>query len=321
MSGPSTDSQPGVVIASCLGLVALVLGGGAVAGLVGLELPEPANSMVHSLLWVVLSVVATVLLWRGKISARLRRWWMLGVVLVLGVLMGVMPNAMGSFTHGIFGLLTSGLVFNDYLIGATIVTVVMVLSTRMVCGWACHLGALQELLFRLNRHRQDRRGVLRQVKLPFALTFTVRAVVFVVFIVVAISCAVDLSLPLDPHRLYRLTTMATLPAVITLALTLALSPFVYRPWCHLACPLGLLGWLMERVALLRVRVDRGACDDCRTCVAVCPSDAMAGILDGKRLRPDCWSCGACIDGCPADAVRFRPCWSPSGDDAASHTSS
>ena len=230
---------------------------------------------------------------------------MVGVVAVIGVLMGVQPNAMGSFTHGLFGLLDGGLVFNDYLIGAAVVTVVMVIASKMVCGWACHLGALQELLFRVNRDPKDRRGILRQVKLPFALTMTLRVIVFVVFVAVAVGWAVDISLPWDPHRLFRLGTMATVPAVFILALTLALSPFVYRPWCQLACPLGLLGWPMERIAVLRIRVDHETCNDCRSCVDACPCTAMEGILDGKRFRADCWSCGTCIERCPTDSIRFR----------------
>jgi len=283
--------------------VAAVLGAGAVAGLFGLELPEPANSMIHSLMWFALAVVAAVVLRRKRVSPRFRIWWMVGVVGVIGVLMGVRPNAMGAFTHGISGLIVDG-VFSDYMIGMGVVTVVMLILSKMVCGWACHLGALQELLFRLNRNKKDRRGIFRQVKLPFALTMTVRVVIFLFFIVVAVFWASDISFAYDPHRLYRLTSMATAPALVTLTLTILLSPFVYRPWCQLACPLGLLSWIMERFALLRVNVDRSTCKNCRACVKACPCGAMEGIIDGKLVRPDCWSCGTCIDRCPTGSVRF-----------------
>ena len=116
--------------------------------------------------------------------------------------------------------------------------------------------------------------------------------------------ASDISLPYDPHRLYRLTTMATVPALFTMAATLALSPFVYRPWCQLACPLGLLGWLMERVAILHIRVDRGTCNECRSCASACPCTAMEDILDRKPIKADCWSCGTCVERCPTGSIRF-----------------
>lgn len=122
--------------------------------------------------------------------------------------------------------------------------------------------------------------------------------------VVAVIWASDISLPYDPHRLYRLTTMATVPALFTMAATLALSPFVYRPWCQLACPLGLLGWLMERVAILHIRVDRGTCNECRSCASACPCTAMEDILDRKPIKADCWSCGTCVERCPTGSIRF-----------------
>ena len=308
MASSPEKTSPARVIAACAVTIVLVLGGGAVAGSLGLELPEPANSMVHSLLWIVLAVAGTVALRRRWVSARFRRWWMVGIVAVVGVLMGTQPNAMGSITHGIFGLLDNGLVFNDYLIGVAVVTVVMLIASKAVCSWACHLGTLQELLFRFNRDGKDRHGVMRQVKPPFALTMAVRVSVFVVFLVVAVLWASDISLPYDPHRLYRLTTMATVPALFTLVLTLGLSPFVYRPWCQMACPLGLLGWVMEQVAVLRVRVDRGTCSECRSCVSACPCSAMEGLLDRKRIKADCWSCGTCIERCPTQSIQFRSCF-------------
>ncbi len=306
------------VFIRCVAVVVAVLGGGAIAGLLGVALPEPANSMVHSLLWIVLAGMGAVALRRGWVSPRFRLWWMAAVVAVVGVLMGTQPNAMGSLTHGIFGLIDDGLVFNDYLIGAAVVTVVMIVASKTVCGWACHLGALQELLFRFNRDGKDRKGILPQWKLPFALTMALRVAVFVLFVVVAVGWGVDISLPWDPHRLYRLSTMATVPALATLALTLALSPFVYRPWCQLACPVGLLGWLTQRISVLRIRVDRATCNDCRSCVSACPCTAMAGILDDERIKPDCWSCGTCVKRCPTGSIRFRSWLGTSPKDCATN---
>lgn len=52
MGDSQESANPARVIAACAGTIALVLGGGAVAGSLGLELPEPATSMVRSLwLW------------------------------------------------------------------------------------------------------------------------------------------------------------------------------------------------------------------------------------------------------------------------------
>jgi len=51
-----------------------------------------------------------------------------------------------------------------------------------------------------------------------------------------------------------------------------------------------------------IAVDRAICDECATCVAVCPVDA---IILGTSLAVDkekCISCGKCVDICPFGAL-------------------
>jgi polyferredoxin len=78
-----------------------------------------------------------------------------------------------------------------------------------------------------------------------------------------------------------------------------------RPWCHFFCPFGLLGWLLERLAILKIRIDRKACDGCGLCAEACPSSAMATILQDRRTVPDCFACASCIAACPKGAVSLR----------------
>jgi ferredoxin len=50
------------------------------------------------------------------------------------------------------------------------------------------------------------------------------------------------------------------------------------------------------------KVNTGKCDECGTCISVCPSDAL--VID-KRLEvsPEkCTSCGICIKVCPFGAL-------------------
>ena len=49
-------------------------------------------------------------------------------------------------------------------------------------------------------------------------------------------------------------------------------------------------------------VDPKKCDECGTCISVCPQDAI--VLD-KRLRiltDKCTSCGICVTICPFEAL-------------------
>jgi MinD superfamily P-loop ATPase len=55
-------------------------------------------------------------------------------------------------------------------------------------------------------------------------------------------------------------------------------------------------------------VNESRCIGSATCVAVCPTDALA--MTGSvpwLIRPTaCNSCGACVAACPTDAIRLEP---------------
>ena len=95
-------------------------------------------------------------------------------------------------------------------------------------------------------------------------------------------------------------------ALVLLPVLLALSLFVYRPFCQFVCPFGIYSWILENLSLYRVRVSEPLCIHCDKCVKACPTQAMKGRIhySRKTFLPDCWACGACVDVCPTNAVAF-----------------
>ncbi len=263
-------------------------------------------------LWFLILPVPFVLMLRKKVTPR-RRKLLVGLgVLIFGVALGSDPSPMGTVKDAVFLITAHRTVFMPRIIALTAFLLTVVVANKFICSWGCQFGLLQEFLFRLNRRTFDRRGIMRQYKVPFVVSNTIRIAVFAVMTLVGLFWAFDMVGYVDPFKIFSPAAM-TIAGIAFVALILVASLFVYRPWCHLACPFGLVSWLFEKLAIFRIRVDYNKCDACGLCERACPSTVMSAILRGdKKTTPDCFSCGACIDSCPQDAVDFTASRQPQG---------
>ncbi|MHB9129651.1 MAG: 4Fe-4S binding protein [Armatimonadota bacterium] len=243
------------------------------------------------------------LLKRRRITPTMRLLLLAVAVLIFGVVYGADQSPMGTVKDTLVLWGQHHLLFPPRLIALAVFLLMVILAHKSICGWGCQFGVLQDLLFHLNRNATSRVGILPQVKLPFAITNSIRILVVVVAASLALIWGVDLIEPVNPFTIYNPTQLAITGAVVVGVLLVA-SLFIYRPWCHLACPFGLLGWLVERFSRQRVRVDYHACVGCGACARACPSMAMQAILHQERVRPDCFACGACVTTCPHQAITF-----------------
>ncbi len=126
---------------------------------------------------------------------------------------------------------------------------------------------------------------------------------FALLTIGAFAWGVDLIHPVDPFKVYR-PVMLGLTCALFVAAILVAGLFVYRPWCHLFCPFGLVSWLVEKVSVFKIKVNYETCIACQTCAKTCPSTVMDAILRRTRTIPDCFSCGTCIEVCPTKSIHF-----------------
>ncbi len=238
---------------------------------------------------------------------------LLATVLVCGFVLGKSPNPMEGTVKvfkSMVGLYPSVI---EKLLALIFFVVLAVIGNKLICGWACPFGALQELIYSLPILRK-----MKQWKTPFWLTNTIRGGLFCVvllflFGIVGGRKGFVIYHYLNPFNLFNLDFDHWL-ILVTVVVSLTLAFLTYRPFCHLICPFGFVSWIAERISLTRVKIDHEKCTDCGLCIKACPTQAAKGRVLDKLFAADCFSCARCLNVCPQDAIRYGSVFSKTSCD-------
>ena len=205
------------------------------------------------------------------------------------------------------GALNAGMVFFSLAILATLIL------GRFVCGWGCHIVALQDFCAWLLRKvglvpRPFRSRLLVYMPLLAALYMFVWPT-----LLRAISKPADEPLiPAFTNHLVTTNFWETFPTVGVAIPFLFICGFmtVYflgsKGFCTYACPYGGFFSIADKLAPGRIRVT-DACNECGHCTATCTSNVLvhAEVKQyGMVVDPGCMKCMDCISVCPNDALYF-----------------
>lgn len=186
---------------------------------------------------------------------------------------------------------------------------------RMICGWLCPFGLIQELLYKIKTPKLKKSPVTR------ALSYLKYVIlVFFVFIIPIMYAFRDTPLPafckyicpagtleggigllankVNDSYFSMLGPLFTWKFLILVSVVVG-SIFVFRIFCRFICPLGALYGLFNRISLFGVKVEKPKCTSCNLCVDRCKMDVKT-VGD-----QECISCGECIDVCPTKAISFK----------------
>ena len=186
---------------------------------------------------------------------------------------------------------------------------------RLVCGWLCPFGLVQDLLYRIPFVRKIKKlpgdRWLRYLKYGILAGFVVILPLMVLDIVgqgrpwfcqyICPSGTLFAGIPLivaNPPLQAALGWLFTWKAAI-LAVLVVLSVFVYRPFCRYLCPLGAIYGLFNPIALYRYEIDPSRCTACGRCQKACKLDIP---VYRQPNSPECIRCGACREACPEGAI-------------------
>ncbi len=182
---------------------------------------------------------------------------------------------------------------------------------RMLCGFVCPLGFLQDVA---HEARQALRieGIALNEKVYAILRF-IKWVMLVLFLGISLIggsfCDFCPAAALTP-ALAGFKTSLYFSGFMMIAVIVS-GFFKRRCFCNI-CPMGYLLGLPHKASLARLKKDAVACTECGACYEACPMGikSIFTVREGKNERAidvtttDCIFCGECIRKCPEDGALY-----------------
>jgi tetratricopeptide (TPR) repeat protein/NAD-dependent dihydropyrimidine dehydrogenase PreA subunit len=205
------------------------------------------------------------------------------------------------------GAVNAGFIFFSLAILATLI------FGRFVCGWGCHIVALQDFCGWLLKKFGLKPKPFRSRLLTFVPLIV--ALYMFVYPTVARYFAKPKNEPLFSQWTNHLITTefwATFPPYYVAIPFLFICGFmtVYflgqKGFCTYACPYGGFFSVADKIAPGKIRVT-DACNQCGHCTAVCTSNVLvhAEVKEyGMVVDQGCMKCMDCVSVCPNDALYF-----------------
>lgn len=186
---------------------------------------------------------------------------------------------------------------------------------RMICGWLCPFGLIQELVYKIKTPKVRKSPITRILSF-----FKYAILIFFVFIVPITYGLRNVPLPAFCKYICPAGTieggllllsnktnsglLSILGPLFTWKFLLMISIivgciFVFRLFCRFICPLGALYGLFNRFSIFGIKVDTSKCTHCGLCQAKCKVDIK------NPGDQECISCGACVGVCPTKAISFK----------------
>jgi polyferredoxin len=232
--------------------------------------------------------------------AHVIQWWIMGRT--------VSPIEPSETMHTLQrGAINAGFIFFSLAILATLI------FGRFVCGWGCHILALQDFCAWLLKKmglfpKPFRSRLLIYVPLLAALYMFVWPTAYRFFA----SSEPGPLIPKFTNHLVTSNFWETFPSVPVAIPFLLICGFVIvyflgqKGFCTYACPYGGFFALADKLAPGKIRVT-DACNQCGHCTATCTSNVLvhAEVKAYKMVvDPGCMKCMDCISVCPNDALYF-----------------
>jgi polyferredoxin len=178
---------------------------------------------------------------------------------------------------------------------------------RIVCGWACPFGFIQDILYKLKTVKVRVPKILHATKY-FVLFILVLAVPYFTkepwFCKLCPIGTFEAGIPLmlinkDLRDLIGLLFYVKIAILMSFIFWMIISQ---RPFCKTACPLGAIYSLFNKFSIIKLEVNEKKCVKCGLCVKECPVSIKINEEGGDSAN--CIRCFRCSN-CPTKAISIK----------------
>ena len=258
--------------------------------------------------WIVIMILAFYLLFKGKASVKISILLFLGSLILGGIILGAIPNAVMPIQQ-IFSRFGGDSPINA-IIPMLVILALLLLTTlfigRTFCGYACPVGALQELISKINfkSNIKAQKNNKLHFEIPSKVANIIRWIFFGLIIILSLIWTISVLQLINPFLGFSVIknpgAAALLIPLITLIVVILAGFFIYRPWCRFMCPFGALASITSCFSVCKYTRTED-CTKCGLCEKICPT--QEAYKDSKK--GECYFCGRCVEICPVNAIKLK----------------
>jgi ferredoxin-type protein NapH len=219
------------------------------------------------------------------------------------------PTSIFACPVGVVGQFASIGVFPLMVFGG--VALAGLLVGRILCGWACPFGMLQDLLYKVPYLKFSIPPQMRYIKYGVLLVLVILVPIFLSPHFALYFCRICPVATLESAIPWAIINGSTDPFGLGLRLVVLFATIIlvmghHRFFCKVICPLGAGLAFFNRFAGIFPRRNSN-CIDCGACHRVCPMETgrehkRFGVYDNQA--EECISCLDCKKKCPTEAIKL-----------------
>ncbi|MGN0804759.1 MAG: 4Fe-4S binding protein [Candidatus Coproplasma sp.] len=181
---------------------------------------------------------------------------------------------------------------------------------RVICGFLCPFGLIQELFYKIRTPKLRKNRFTRVLSYFKYVVLALVIAIPLIYSGIPVFCkylcpagTLEGAFPLlanaSNSSFFEMLGVLFSWKFCVLIIVIVGSIFIYRFLCRFICPLGAIYSLFCKISLLGVKLDKEKCINCGLCIEGCKMD-IRHVGDHE-----CIQCGECISVCPVQAITWK----------------